>query len=86
MKKSIEKFMIDVNKVEINDDEMYDSNVYEDDSVHSNNKNRIYEEIYFNIINRKSNSKSSQKSDDSITEMNKNIKKVEDPYGSIMIN
>ena len=55
--------MIDVNKVEINDDEMYDSNVYEDDSVPSNNKNRIYEEIYFNIINRKSNSKSSQKSD-----------------------
>ena len=78
--------MIDLNKVEINDDEMYDSNVYEDDSVPSNNKNRIYEEIYFNIINRKSNSKSSQKSDDSITEMNKNIKKVEDPYGSIMIN
>jgi ribonucleotide reductase beta subunit family protein with ferritin-like domain len=37
--------MIDVNKVEINDDEMYDSNVYEDDSVPSNNKKRIYEII-----------------------------------------
>ena len=86
MKKSIEKFMIDVNKVEINDDEMYDSNVYEDDSVPSNNKNRIYEDINFNIINRKSNSKNSKKSDDSITEINKNIKKVEDPYGSNSIN
>ena len=78
--------MIDANNVEIRDDEMYDSNVYEDESLHSNKKMHIQEDIRINIINRRSNSKNSQKSDDSITEINKNIRKIEDPYGSILIN
>jgi hypothetical protein len=33
--------MIDANNVEIRDDEMYDSNVYEDESLHSNKKMHI---------------------------------------------
>ena len=33
--------MIDVNKVEIKDDKMYGSNVYEDESLHSNKKKHI---------------------------------------------
>ena len=78
--------MIDVNKVEIKDDEMYDSNVYDDESLHSNKKKHIQEEININIMNRRSNSKNSQISDDSIKEINKNIRKIEDPYGSILIN
>ena len=78
--------MIDVNKVEIKDDEMYDSNVYEDESLYSNKKKHIQEEININIMNRRSNSKNSKISDDSITEINKNIRKIEDPYGSILIN
>ena len=51
--------MIDVMKVEIKEDEMYDSNVYEDDSLPSNRKKQINEEININIINRRSISKNS---------------------------
>ncbi len=77
---------IPLNKVEIKDDKIYDSNVYEDESLHSNKKKHIQEEINIKIINQRSNSKNSQKSDDSIKEINQNIRKIEDLYFSILIN
>ena len=38
------------------------------------------------MIKKRSISQSSKKSDDSISQIDKNIEKIEDPYGSIYIN
>ena len=78
--------MVDINQVKINDNEIYESNVYEDESLTSINRKIILEEINVNFIKMKSSSYNSQKSDYLMTEINKNIRKIKYPYGSISIN
>ncbi len=78
--------MVDINQVKIKDNEIYESNVYEDESLTSINRKIILEEINVNFIKMKSSSYNSQKSDYLMTEINKNIRKIKYPYGSISIN
>ena len=73
--------MVDINQVKIKDNEIYESNVYEDESLTSINRKIILEEINVNFIKMKSSSYNSQKSDYLMTEINKNIRKIKYPYG-----